>query len=155
MAYSTVIGDSQPTAYEVVVGALPVSQTTAAKLADVDDPVNITLLSGKKFGAMYTYEVEAGVSEVVVATGADPDDPWTKLSGAGAYATLTLSTDVEISSDLALSTSGSVGTAGGIATQLNLIENSVNTITDTLLAKLNSLESAVNALTAGNVITPV
>lgn len=154
MAYSTAIGDSQPTAYEVVVGALPVSSTTLAKLADVDDPVNVTLLSGKKFGTMYTVEADAGVVDLVIASGSEPEDPWTKLSGTGAYATLTLSTGVEISSNLTLSTPVSVGDAGGITTQLNLIENSMNDITNTILEKLNALEAAVNALTAGNTITP-
>lgn len=124
MAYSTVIGDSQPTAYEVVVGALPVSSTTLAKLADVDDPVNVTLLSGKKFGTMYTVEADTGVVDLVIASGSEPEDPWTKLSGTGAYATLTLST------------ASDVGTAADIATRLNIIE------------------AAVNALTAGNTITP-
>lgn len=76
----TVIGDSQPAAKEVVVGALPISVVTLAELSAVADPVNLKLYSGKKIGAMYAYLASAGVMEVVIAAGSEPTDKWTKLS---------------------------------------------------------------------------
>ena len=124
MAYSTKIGDAQPVAQTVVVAGIPVSITTAAKLADADDPVNIALYSGKKMGAMYAYEVSTGVMEVVVAAGSAPTDKWVRLTSQGASTALTLTTSAQ------------TDTAAHIATQLNLIENAVNAILD------------------GNVITP-
>ena len=124
MAYSTKIGDSQPTAQTVVVAGLPVSITTAAKLADADDAVNNTLLSGKKMGAMYAYEVSAGVMEVVVAAGSATTDKWVRLTSQGASTALTPTTSAQ------------TDTAAHIATRLNLIETAVNAILD------------------GNVITP-
>ena len=124
MAYSTAIGDSQPIAQTVVVSGLPVSLTTAAKLADADDAVNDTNLSGKKIGAMYAYEVKDGVMEVVVAAGSETTDNWVRLTSQGANAALTLTL------------AGNVGDAAGITTRLNLVENAINAILD------------------GNVITP-
>ena len=124
MAYSTAIGDSQPVAQTVVVSGLPVSLTTAAKLADADDAVNDTNLSGKKIGSMYAYEVEDGVMEVVVAAGSGTTDNWVRLTSQGANAALTLTLAAD------------VGDAAGITTRLNLVENAINAILD------------------GNVITP-
>ena len=124
MAYSTAIGDSQPVAQTVVVSGLPVSLTTAAKLADADDAVNDTNLSGKKMGSMYAYEVADGVMEVVVAAGSEPTDNWVRLTSQGANAALTLTLAAD------------VGDAAGITTRLNLVENAINAILD------------------GNVITP-
>ena len=124
MAYSTAIGDSQPIAQTVVVSGLPVSLTTAAKLADADDAVNDTNLSGKKIGAMYAYEVKDGVMEVVVAAGSETTDNWVRLTSQGANAALTLTL------------AAGVGDAAGITTRLNLVENAINAILD------------------GNVITP-
>ena len=124
MAYSTAIGDSQPVAQTVVVSGLPVSLTTAAKLADADDAVNDTNLSGKKMGAMYAYEVKDGVMEVVVAAGSGTTDNWVRLTSQGANA------------DLTLTVAANVGDAAGITTRLNLVENAINAILD------------------GNVITP-
>jgi len=124
MAYSTAIGDSQPVAQTVVVSGLPVSLTTAAKLADADDAVNDTNLSGKKMGSMYAYEVADGVMEVVVAAGSEPTDNWVRLTSQGANAALILTV------------AANVGDAAGITAQLNLVEN------------------AINAILGGNVITP-
>jgi hypothetical protein len=124
MAYSTAIGDSQPVAQTVVVSGLPVSLTTAAKLADADDAVNDTNLSGKKMGAMYAYEVKDGVMEVVVAAGSGTTDNWVRLTSQGANAALILTV------------AANVGDAAGITTRLNLVENAINAILD------------------GNVITP-
>lgn len=124
MAYSTKIGDSQPAAETVVVAGLPVSLTTAAKLADADDAVNNALLSGKKLGSMLAYEVSSGVVEVVVAAGSASTDNWVRLTSQGATTALDLTVV------------GDVGAAAGITTQLNLVENAINAILD------------------GNVITP-
>jgi hypothetical protein len=124
MAYSTTIGDSQPTAETVVVAGLPISLTTAAKLADADDAVNNTLLSGKKIGSMYAYEVSSGVMEVVVAAGSGSTDNWVRLTSQGATTALDLTESTD------------VGDAAGITTQMNLVENAINAILD------------------GNVITP-
>lgn len=124
MAYSTLIGDSQPVASKVVVAGLPVSLTTLAELSDADDPINNTELSGKKIGAMLAYEVDTGIVEVVVATGSEPTDPWTRLSAEGTVTNLTLTL------------AGDVADAAGITAQLNLVED------------------AVNSLLAGNSITP-
>ena len=124
LAYSTKIGDSQPTAQTVVVAGLPLSITTAAKLADADDAVNNTLLSGKKMGAMYAYQVSAGVMEVVVAAGSGKNDKWVRLSSQGANAAV------------ADTTAALVGTAANIAIEINKVI------------------AAVNAILDGNVITP-
>ena len=124
MSYSTVTGDSQPTAEVCPNAALPISVTTAAALADADHAVNNALVSGKKLGAMYMYEVGTGVMEVVVATGPATTDPWTRLTSKAVTTALTLSTAAQ------------TDTAAHIATQLNKIEN------------------AINAILTGNKITP-
>ena len=108
----SVIGDTQAVAVQPVVADEGLPITTAAKLADAEDAVNITLYSGKKMGTMYTYEVSTGVMEVVVAAGPAPDDKWTKLVGAGPALALTVAADV--------------GNAAGITAQLNLIEAAIN-----------------------------
>ncbi len=117
MAYSTIIGDSQPAATVCPNAALPISITTYAKLANANDPVNDSKVSGKKLGAMFQYEVTTGLMEVVVATGSDTTSPWTRLTSKG------------VASSLALSTAAQLDTAAKIATQLNLIEVAVNKIT--------------------------
>jgi len=76
----SVIGDTQAVAVQPVVAALPIPITTAAKLADVDDAVNITLYSGKKAGACYIMEDE-GDYFVVVAQGSAPTDKWQYAAG--------------------------------------------------------------------------
>jgi hypothetical protein len=124
MAYSTTIGDAQPTAVAATVSALPISEVTLAELQDADDAVNFKLYSGKRLGAMYCYEVESGVMEVVVAAGSEPTDNWVKLSSTAATTALTLTE------------AGDVADAAGITAQLNLVENAINAILD------------------GNVITP-
>ena len=116
MSYSTKIGDAQPEAVAATVSALPISEVTLAELQDADDPVNLKLYSGKRLGAMYCYEVEDGVMEVVVAAGSEATDNWVKLSAAGA------------TTELDLTVAGDVGDAAGITTQLNLVENAINTL---------------------------
>jgi len=77
MAYSTTIGDSQPTAKSVAVAALSVSVVTQAEIEDVDADVNDAQVSGKKLGALYIMTLTSGGSPVLVcATGADADDTW-------------------------------------------------------------------------------
>ena len=116
MSYSTAIGDSQPKAEVCVTAAIPISVTTAAALADRNHAVNNTLISGKKKGAMYLYEVSPGVMECVVATGSATTSPWTRLTPEATVA------------DLTLSTATKTDTAAHIATQLNLIEAAINSI---------------------------
>ena len=124
MTYSTKIGDSQPAATVCANAALPIPVVTLAELSDSDDPINNSIVSGKKRGAMLQYSPGTGLMEVVVAVGPATTDKWVRLSPQGASTALTLTT-----------TAGT-DTAAHIAAQLNLIENAVNAILD------------------GNVITP-
>lgn len=115
MAFDTAIGDSQEASVQPVVGALPIPETTAAALADKDDPINLKLYSGKKLGAMYCYAPDTDEMEVVIAWGPEPTDPWIKL-GALVDAT-------PLKSDWA---AGDVGDATAIAVALNIIAGEVN-----------------------------
>lgn len=77
MTYSTIIGDSQPTAKSVAVAALPFSVVTQAEIEDVDADVNDAQVSGKKLGAMYLMTLTTGGYPVlIVASGPDTDDVW-------------------------------------------------------------------------------
>ena len=76
----SVIGDTQSVAVQPVVAALPIPVTTAAKLADAEDAVNITLYSGKKAGACYIME-DGGDYFIVVAQGSAPTDKWQYAAG--------------------------------------------------------------------------
>ena len=79
MAFSTKIGDSQPTAEAVTVAALPISVVTQAEIADADDPVNNAMLSGKKYGACYIMNETAGnLPVIIVATGTATTDTWVR-----------------------------------------------------------------------------
>jgi hypothetical protein len=85
MASTTTIGDSPEAAVQPVVSCFPLGIATQAQIADVDDPVNDTLVSGKDEGAMYLYKATAGSAfDIVVATGPAAADPWHKVSDAGA-----------------------------------------------------------------------
>jgi hypothetical protein len=79
MAYSTKIGDAQPTAVKATVAALPVSVVTAVEVSDAADPVNNTLVSGKKLGACYIMtERTGGLPVLVIATGSDTTSTWVR-----------------------------------------------------------------------------
>lgn len=86
MATSTEIGDMQTEAVQPLVVQEPLPITTLVKLGEATDPVNITLYSGKKAGALYAYSSGAGAMEVVIATGSAATDPWIAL---GTPATIT------------------------------------------------------------------
>lgn len=77
MAYSTIIGDAQPTAVICPAAALPFSIVTQAEIQDVDSAVNNHLVSGKKKGALYLMTTTTGSYPVLVcAMGPDADDDW-------------------------------------------------------------------------------
>jgi len=77
MAYSTTIGDAQPTAKVVAAAALPISVVTQAEIEDVDADVNDAQVSGKKLGACYIMTLTSGGNPIlVIATGAAADDDW-------------------------------------------------------------------------------
>ena len=79
MAYSTKIGDSQPTAYTTVVSALPMPVVEQADIADADHPINNTLLSGKKEGACVIMKETADDDLVIViAAGSTTTAAWTR-----------------------------------------------------------------------------
>jgi hypothetical protein len=79
MAYSTTIGDAQPTAETVTVAALPISVVTQADIADANSAVNNSLLSGKKYGACYIMKETTGeLPVIVVATGTATTDAWVR-----------------------------------------------------------------------------
>lgn len=85
MASSVNIGDSQTAAVQPIVadiGTLDI--VTQASIADIADPVNDALVSGKKKGAMYLMSVTAGGMDIVVADGPATDDDWFRISDAGA-----------------------------------------------------------------------
>jgi hypothetical protein len=115
MGYDSAIGDTQEASVQPVVSALPISETTAAALADKDNAINNAMYSGKKIGAMYCYEIASDQVEVVIATGSAATDPWIKL-GALVDATA-------LKADWA---AGDVGDAAAIATALNTQAAEVN-----------------------------
>lgn len=121
----SVIGDTQAKAVQPAVSALPLGMTTYAELIDATSAVNTKLYSGKKSGAMYVYEVSAGVMQVVVASGSEPTDTWTKLSDNTAAAPIVLSTTTEI---------GATYDQAEVVAQLNLIEAKINEVIGLMVA---------------------
>lgn len=85
MASSTVIGDSQEASVQPIVAEVgQIGLVTLAKISDIDDPVNNTLVSGKKYGAMYVLVNAAGASDIAIAQGSAVDSDWNLVSDAGA-----------------------------------------------------------------------
>ena len=81
MAYSSVVGDSQPTAKSVKVTCFPVSYVAAADLADIDADINDAQVSGKAKGAMILADEGSGVFTLYVADGPLADDTWGPVDG--------------------------------------------------------------------------
>lgn len=84
MAFSTTIGDSQEASVQPIVAEVgQIGLVTLAQISDIDDPVNNTLVSGKKYGAMYVLINAAGASDIVIAQGSATNSKWNKVSDAG------------------------------------------------------------------------
>lgn len=85
MATFATIGDAQTPAVQPIVSEVGVfGSVTVAKISDIDDPVNDTLKSGKKYGAIYILVNAAGASDIAIAQGSATDSAWNLVSDAGA-----------------------------------------------------------------------
>ena len=77
MSYSTIIGDSQPTAVSCPVAAFPFSLVTQADIEEADSAVNNALVSGKKKGACFLMTTTTGSYPVLVcAMGSTKTSTW-------------------------------------------------------------------------------
>lgn len=86
MATSIEIGDMQTEAVQPLVVQEPLPITTEAKLLAITDPINITLYSGKKAGALYAYTPTLGdpALGIVIATGSAADADWIDITSGAA-----------------------------------------------------------------------
>lgn len=79
MAYSTKIGDSQPTAYSIPACALAFPIIEEADLGNANHPINNTNLSGKREGACVIMKETADDDLVlVIAAGSATTSAWTR-----------------------------------------------------------------------------
>lgn len=84
MAYSTKIGDSQPSAVTVAVASFPLSIVAQADIEDSGSDENNTLVSGKAEGACYLMKETTGSKLVlIVAAGSSTTDVWWRMDTAG------------------------------------------------------------------------
>lgn len=77
MAYSTLIGDSQPASVKADAMALPMPLVTQVDVADADASINSKLLSGKVKGACAIMEeTTGGALVIIVAEGEETTSDW-------------------------------------------------------------------------------
>jgi hypothetical protein len=76
------IGDSQPTAQQVLLTAMPQSVILQAELADITNPVNDANLSGKQGGATVMCKMTTGGAyHLAIAQGGDAANSWIVYDG--------------------------------------------------------------------------
>jgi len=83
MATSNQVGDLPRKAVNATVASLPISVVLATDLASATAAVNDALVSGKRFGAAYLVSDGTNVSDIAIAQGTAPTDPWHLVSDAG------------------------------------------------------------------------
>lgn len=83
MAY----GDTAPKQVNVVTSVVDLPIVEQALIADVADPINIALLSGKKAGSCVIMQATADDAlTLCIASGSAPAAPWFTLAAAGELA---------------------------------------------------------------------
>jgi len=76
MTFSTAIGDAQPAADKVNVASLPVSTVHQVEVSAKIDPINNTLISGKKPGSMMVMIATGGEYVIIIAEGVETTSGW-------------------------------------------------------------------------------
>ena len=144
---SNVIGDL-PKDVKLTVTALVAPLVLAADLADVDNMINQTHLSGKQKGA-YVLAVTSGTVlaptayELRSAVGSAPGDAWVAVGGSGAPAyTLPNATPSVRGGVLQSAATADQGTLTVSGADVAALVTSTNTALATLVAKVNAILAA-------------
>jgi hypothetical protein len=154
-----------PGVMEVVVAAGPLKDDSWTKLSGsgADTSLSATIASDISADITPTVDTELDTAaEILVqinlieaAYNTQIDNIVTQLNILETLADITLSVASDISPDITPSVSGDLDSAAEILVQFNLIENAYNTQIDNIVTQVNLIETKINSIFVGPVITPV